>query len=183
MYITQKLSIDQLYNIAINDAQNGHSEYDPMTRLRSRTFYGRPDFKAIYTRLRSAIELGAFLGARETRTTVQIGTYFCGVRCVLMNRSPSNMVTDRLLLISIQPGPLARVVKENAVACSTPTANFTFAKVSNAVHMPLFGCPAYLPLCFFFDRNTSDPFSLYGGNQSSSFNQHTHDLPITYKTF
>lgn len=78
MYITQRLSIDQLYNIAINDTAG--AEYDPLTRLRSRTFYGRPDFNAIYTRLRSAVEHGAFVGARETRTSIDIGTFFCGVR-------------------------------------------------------------------------------------------------------
>lgn len=71
MYITQKLSIDQLYNIAINDAPG--AEYDPLTQLRSRTFYGRPDFSSIYTRLRGAVEIGAFVGPREARQTVNIG--------------------------------------------------------------------------------------------------------------
>lgn len=79
MYITEKLSVDQLYNIAINDATTTGGGYDPMTQLRSRTFYGRPDFRAIYTRLRSAVEEGALIGARESRSRVNIGTYFCGV--------------------------------------------------------------------------------------------------------
>jgi hypothetical protein len=96
MYITQQLDIDQLYNIAINDSGE---EYDTLTHLRSRTFYGRPDFKAIYTRIRGAIETGAFLGPRESGMISHIGvcfislimapyltqhfmavqTYFCGV--------------------------------------------------------------------------------------------------------
>ena len=95
MYVTQKLNIDQLYNIAINDSGG---EYDPLTRLRSRTFYGRPDFKSIYSRILGAIEVGSFLGPRESGTVSNIGvglfrchncmyltlgvpvqTYFCGV--------------------------------------------------------------------------------------------------------
>ncbi len=51
-----------MYNISLNDAG---AEYDPLTLLRSRTLYGRPDWKSIYTRLRMAIELGAFLQGRE----------------------------------------------------------------------------------------------------------------------
>jgi len=101
MYVTQKLDIDELYNIAINDSGG---EYDPLTRLRSRTFYGRPDFKSIYTRIRGAIEIGSFLGPRESGTVSNIGTYFCG------------------------PAELAKIVRENATACNTPTAKFTFAK-------------------------------------------------------
>ncbi|KAF9510930.1 hypothetical protein BS47DRAFT_1210119 [Hydnum rufescens UP504] len=101
MYITQQLNIDQLYNITINDSGQ---EYDTLTHLRSRTLYGRPDFKAIYTRIRGAIETGAFLGPRESGTISHIGTYFCG------------------------PSELAKIVRENATACSTPTARFTFTK-------------------------------------------------------
>jgi NADPH oxidase len=80
MYITQKLSIDQMYNIAINDIPG--QQYDPLTQLRSRTFYGRPDFPSIYSRLRDAVELGAFLGPREARQVPHIGTFFCGVGLV-----------------------------------------------------------------------------------------------------
>ncbi|KAF9505567.1 hypothetical protein BS47DRAFT_1400282 [Hydnum rufescens UP504] len=61
VYTTQQLNIDQLYSIAINDSAG---EYDPLTRLRSGTFYGRPGFKFIYTRIRGAIESGSFLGPR-----------------------------------------------------------------------------------------------------------------------
>ena len=75
--------MDQLYNIAINDSATTGAGYDPLTNLRSRTFYGRPDFKSIYTRLRSAVEHGAFVGPREARACINIGTYFCGVRVAI----------------------------------------------------------------------------------------------------
>jgi len=103
MYITQRVTVDDLYNLAINDVSSG-SVYDPLTRLRSRTFYGRPDFAAIYSRIRSAVESGMFIGPRESGSTVSIGTFYCG------------------------PSPLAKVVREKALASSTDTAKFTFAK-------------------------------------------------------
>jgi NADPH oxidase 1 len=45
-----------LWNIAVNDAG---AEYDPLTLLRSRTMFGRPDWKSIYSRMRQAIEAGS----------------------------------------------------------------------------------------------------------------------------
>lgn len=129
--------MDQLYNIAINDSATTGAGYDPLTKLRSRTFYGRPDFKSIYTRLRSAIEHGAFLGVRETRACINIGTYFCGVRSRVRFYNLFRK-SDSLILRFHQPGALAKVVKENALECSTPTANFTFAKVGAVLwsHLP-----------------------------------------------
>ncbi|KAF8319758.1 NADPH oxidase [Clavulina sp. PMI_390] len=104
IYITEKLSVDQLYNLAINDANVTGAGYDPMTRLRSRTFYGRPDFRSIYGKVRDAVEEGALIGGREMRTRINIGTYFCG------------------------PAALSKIVKQHALGSSTPSARFTFAK-------------------------------------------------------
>ena len=47
-----------LWNIAVNDAG---AEYDPLTLLRTRTMFGRPDWKAIYGRMKEAIETGQYL--------------------------------------------------------------------------------------------------------------------------
>ena len=55
IYLTQKINEDMLWNIAINDAG---AEYDPLTLLRTRTMFGRPDWKSIYSRMRQAIETG-----------------------------------------------------------------------------------------------------------------------------
>ncbi|KAF8324797.1 ferric reductase NAD binding domain-containing protein [Cantharellus anzutake] len=108
MYVTQSIGIDQLYNIAINDTG---SVYDPLTKLRSRTFYGRPDFKSIYSRIRSAVETGALLGPRESGTAFNVGTFYCG------------------------PSALAKTVKSQALACSTSTATFTFAQVRISINL------------------------------------------------
>ena len=65
-----------LWNIAINDAG---AEYDPLTLLRTRTMFGRPDWKSIYLRLRSAIENGQYLPGSKSQLKTTVGTYFCGV--------------------------------------------------------------------------------------------------------
>lgn len=65
-----------LWNITINDAG---AEYDPLTLLRSRTMYGRPDWKTIYGRLRTAIELGNYLPGHNSALRSRVATYFCGV--------------------------------------------------------------------------------------------------------
>lgn len=68
-----------MYNIALNDSTATGGGYDPMTNLRSRTFYGRPDLRSVYTRLRGAVEDGTLIGGREAKSRINIGTYFCGV--------------------------------------------------------------------------------------------------------
>jgi NADPH oxidase len=47
-----------LWNIAINDAG---AEYDPLTLLCSRTMFGHPNWKSIYSCMRQAIEAGQYI--------------------------------------------------------------------------------------------------------------------------
>ncbi|CCM05202.1 uncharacterized protein FIBRA_07411 [Fibroporia radiculosa] len=101
IYLTQKVGEDMLWNIAVNDAG---SEYDPLTLLRTRTMFGRPDWKSIYSRMRQAIELGQYLPGVNEQLKTKVGTYFCG------------------------PGAIAKAIKEACVTSSTPNINFTFAK-------------------------------------------------------
>lgn len=101
IYLTQKISEDMLWNIAVNDAG---AEYDPLTLLRTRTMYGRPDWKAIYSRMRMAVESGQYLPGSSSELKTRVGTYFCG------------------------PPSLAKAVRQEALAASTATVNFTFAK-------------------------------------------------------
>lgn len=102
IYLTQKMDEDKLWNIAVNDAG---AEFDPLTLLRTRTLYGRPDWKSIYSRLRVAIECGAYLPGQESSLKTTMGTFFCG------------------------PGGLAKAIREEALAASSSTVNFTFYKV------------------------------------------------------
>lgn len=101
VYLTQKIDESTLWNITVNDAG---AEYDPLTLLRSRTMYGRPDWKAIYTRLRMAIESGQYLPGREASLKTSVATFFCG------------------------PTGLAKAVRTEALAASTANIEFSFAK-------------------------------------------------------
>lgn len=69
-----------LWNIAINDAG---AEYDPLTLLRSRTMFGRPDWSGIYKQMRMAIEAGQYIPGSNSqlKTTVGVSLWsgsFCG---------------------------------------------------------------------------------------------------------
>ncbi|KIP11399.1 hypothetical protein PHLGIDRAFT_83405 [Phlebiopsis gigantea 11061_1 CR5-6] len=101
IYLTQKISEDMLWNIAVNDAG---AEYDPLTLLRSRTMFGRPDWKSIYGRMREAIETGQYLPGTNSQLKTRVGTYFCG------------------------PTVLAKAVQKACVAETGANVAFTFAK-------------------------------------------------------
>lgn len=101
IYLTQKLDQDSMWNIVVNDAG---AEYDPLTLLRTRTMYGRPDWKSIYSNIRGAIENGGYLPGASSQLKTRVGTYFCG------------------------PPPLAKSIREAALAASSATVQFTFAK-------------------------------------------------------
>jgi NADPH oxidase 1 len=64
-----------LWNIAVNDAG---AEYDPLTLLRTRTMFGRPDWKSIYGRIRQAVESGQYLPGSnaQLKNTVGVRPYF-----------------------------------------------------------------------------------------------------------
>lgn len=102
IYLTQKIGEDMLWNIAINDAG---AEYDPLTLLRSRTTFGRPDWKSIFGKMREAIENGTYLPGSQSQLKTTVATYFCG------------------------PGALAKAIKEATDDATSSAVRFTFAKV------------------------------------------------------
>jgi NADPH oxidase len=59
-----------LWNIAVNDAG---AEYDPLTLLRSRTMFGRPDWKGIYGRMKQAIESGQYIPGSSSQLKTKVG--------------------------------------------------------------------------------------------------------------
>jgi hypothetical protein len=59
-----------LWNIAVNDAG---ADYDPLTLLRTRTMFGRPDWKSIYRRIREAIEIGQYLPGSSAQLKTKVG--------------------------------------------------------------------------------------------------------------
>jgi NADPH oxidase len=101
IYLTQKISEDMLWNIAVNDAG---AEYDPLTLLRTRTMFGRPDWMTIYGQMRQAIETGQYIPGSKSQLKTKVGTYFCG------------------------PGALAKSIKDATVQNSGPSVEFSFAK-------------------------------------------------------
>ncbi|KZV75118.1 NADPH oxidase A [Peniophora sp. CONT] len=102
IYLTQKIDEDMMWNIAVNDAG---SAYDPLTLLRTRTLFGRPDFPNIYQRLRMSIEAGQYLpGAGTASMRTNVGTYFCG------------------------PTPLGKAVRSACLANNSDAVSFHFAK-------------------------------------------------------
>lgn len=73
-YLTAKLDASTVQNIMINDA--GAME-DAVTGLKSRTQYGRPNWKAILSDMREGIERGTYIrGLAGTQS--RVGVYFCG---------------------------------------------------------------------------------------------------------
>ncbi|KAJ6553582.1 NADPH oxidase [Mycena vulgaris] len=101
IYLTQKISEDMMWNIVVNDAG---AAYDPLTLLRTRTLFGRPDWMTIYGRLRWAIESGDYLPGSTSQLQTKVGTYFCG------------------------PGPVGKDIKAATRHHSGPAVEFSFAK-------------------------------------------------------
>jgi NADPH oxidase 1 len=73
-YLTAKLDESTVQNIMINDAG---AINDPLTGLQSRTHYGRPNWKAMFTRMRDGIEGGTYIHGL-TGMRCKVGVYVCG---------------------------------------------------------------------------------------------------------
>ena len=73
-YLTAKLDESTVQNIMINDA--GAME-DPLTGLKSRTHYGRPNWKAMFSGIREGIERGTYIRGLAGMQS-KVGVYFCG---------------------------------------------------------------------------------------------------------
>ena len=120
VYLTQKIGEDMLWNIAVNDAG---AEYDPLTLLRTRTMFGRPDWKAIYGQMRQAIESGQYIPGTKSqlKTTVGVSSYIG-----LFGVGVSHTLYQTYFC---GPSVLAKAIKEATVEQTCSTIDFTFAKV------------------------------------------------------
>lgn len=58
-----------MYNIAVNDAG---ADYDPLTLLRSRTTFGRPNWITIYAKIRQAIESGQYVPGAKSQLKTKV---------------------------------------------------------------------------------------------------------------
>jgi NADPH oxidase len=74
-YLTQKLDIDDTTNIVLNSVG---SDVDPLTELKSRTNFGRPNFQKIFNSMRDGILDRTYLNGLEGNLSTTVGVYFCG---------------------------------------------------------------------------------------------------------
>ncbi|KAL8850578.1 MAG: hypothetical protein Q9221_004448 [Calogaya cf. arnoldii] len=100
-YLTQRLDLDTTTNIYLNSV--GVAK-DPLTELRSRTNFGRPDFRRLFGAMRDGIMDGAYIGGLEGSLKTDVGVYFCG------------------------PNPAAREIKRAAKEATSGEVSFRFWK-------------------------------------------------------
>ena len=74
-YLTQRLDMDTAQNIVLNSVG---AEMDPLTELRSRTNFGRPDFKKLFTTMRDGIRDRTYMDGLDASGRTTVGVYFCG---------------------------------------------------------------------------------------------------------
>jgi len=82
-YLTKKLDLDTANNIVLNSVG---TDRDPLTELRSRTNFGRPNFRRLFGGLKDGIVDGTYMPnldrhsypvIKQNRETT-VGVYFCG---------------------------------------------------------------------------------------------------------
>ena len=75
-YLTQKLDADTAQNIVLNSVG---AAVDPLTELKSRTNFGRPDFGKLFEGIREGILNRTYLSGLEGDMRTNVGVYFCGM--------------------------------------------------------------------------------------------------------
>jgi NADPH oxidase len=101
-YLTQRLDADTTANVYLNSVG---TELDPLTELKTRTNFGRPDFKRLFGAMRDGLLDRTFMsGLDSSATRTDVGVYFCG------------------------PSAAAREIKKAAKAVSGPQIRFKFWK-------------------------------------------------------
>jgi NADPH oxidase len=121
-YLTQKLDIDTAQNIVLNSVG---AAVDPLTELKSRTNFGRPDFTRLFTGMREGILDRTYLNGLEGDMRTNVGVYFCG----MYSLSP-NFQRDRVGMLTQMTGPnvAAREIKKACKSATTREVNFSFWK-------------------------------------------------------
>lgn len=74
-YLTQKLDMDTQQNIVLNSVGADH---DPLTELRARTNFGRPNFQRMFEAMRDGILDRTYINGLEGSMKTTVGVYFCG---------------------------------------------------------------------------------------------------------
>lgn len=74
-YLTQRVDVDTAQNIVLNTVG---TDKDPLTELRTRTNFGRPDFGRLLTGMRDSILDQSYISGLEGSLRTDVGVYFCG---------------------------------------------------------------------------------------------------------
>lgn len=83
-YLTQKLDADTAQNIVLNSVG---AAVDPLTELKSRTNFGRPDFDKLFEGIKEGILNRTYLSGLEGDMRTNVGVYFCGMFSLLKHYS------------------------------------------------------------------------------------------------
>ncbi|KAJ5544532.1 Riboflavin synthase-like beta-barrel [Penicillium sp. DV-2018c] len=83
-YLTQRLDADTAANIYLNSVGQA---LDPLTELKSRTNFGRPDFKRLFTAMRNGLLNQSYMTGLQSAAATEIGVYFCGPNTAAMQIS------------------------------------------------------------------------------------------------
>jgi NADPH oxidase len=76
IYLTQRLDTDTTTNIYLNSVG---TQVDPLTELKTRTNFGRPDFKRLFEAMRSGLLDRTYIsGLDASKLKTNVGVYFCG---------------------------------------------------------------------------------------------------------
>ena len=120
-----------LWNIAINDAG---ASYDPLTLLRTRTTFGRPDWMSVYGKIKQAIEMGGYLPGSNAQLKTKVA-----VRNTIHNLIFRYCI-DICIFKTYFCGPrlLAKVIKKACVDHTDAEIEFTFTKVCHLSNTQFF---------------------------------------------
>ncbi|EAU36645.1 hypothetical protein ATEG_03371 [Aspergillus terreus NIH2624] len=99
-YLTQRLDDDTAANIYLNSVGQ---DLDPLTELKSRTNFGRPDWSRLFSAMRNGLKDQSYMSGLH-RFKTEVGVYFCG------------------------PNTAARQISEAAHATSSKDVKFKFWK-------------------------------------------------------
>lgn len=74
-YLTQRVDVNTANNIVLNSVG---TDKDPLTELKSRTNFGRPDFVKLLCGMRDGIMDRSYMSGLESSLRTDVGVYFCG---------------------------------------------------------------------------------------------------------
>lgn len=74
-YLTQRVDVNTANNIVLNSVG---TDKDPLTELKSRTNFGRPDFPKLLCGMRDGIMDRSYMSGLESSLRTDVGVYFCG---------------------------------------------------------------------------------------------------------